>query len=112
MIKWYVLLFLNSILSAIAQTFLKKSANMTHASLVRQYLNVFVVIGYLIFFIVLFVNIYIMRFINLNIVSTVSVTIPFLMSIVLGKLVFGEIISERKLIGMSIIFVGTVVLTI
>lgn len=103
-------MILNAFLSAISQTLLKKSANINYNKFILQYLNVYVILGYMIFFIVLFINIYVIKKLNLSIVSVFSESLPYILSIISGYIFFKEKITKNKIVGALIIVIGIILM--
>ena len=90
---FYILILLAAcMVSAIAQVFLKKASQKEYGSLIRQYLNIWVVSGYAMFFAVMVLNIWLLKFIPMTVVSPVSESLPLLLSFLTGKIFFGEAI--------------------
>lgn len=110
--RYILLIILNAFMSAFAQVLLKKAAIKNYSTIIRQYFNIYVILGYFIYFAVLLINIYAMRYIKISIVTTISEALPFLLSIILGHYIFNEKINNYKIAGMILVFVGIIVLTI
>ncbi len=100
------------VLSAFSQVLLKKSAGKEYNSFLRQYLNFYVITGYVIYIVVLIVNIYILKFIPLSIMSAISESLPFLLSFISGRIFFNEKITKQKIIGGIIILCGIILLVL
>jgi len=107
---FYILILLAAcMVSAIAQVFLKKASQKEYGSLIRQYLNIWVVSGYAMFFAVMVLNIWLLKFIPMTVVSPVSESLPLLLSFLTGKIFFGEAITRRKVLGAACIVAGIII---
>lgn len=107
-----ILLVLNCIISAFSQVLLKKSSLKNYSSFIRQYLNLYVITGYGLFFLVLIVNIYLLRFIPVTISGAISESLPLVFSFVTGFIFFKEKITKWKLIGGFCIIIGIILILI
>ena len=107
--NWMWLIALGSLIASVSQVLLKKSAKKTYSSLLKEYLNPLVVIGY-----------------GLMVLSTLCAltayhkgvpykngvmleTLGFVLVIVFSKVFFGEKLTLRKVLGCGLILVGMVV---
>ena len=103
-----LILILSVIIASFAQILLKKSAEKTYASPVREYLNFYVICGYGMMFLSMFLTILAyegMEFTNVQIVEATG----YVMVLVLSFFFFREKITKRKLLGMLFIFAGIAV---
>lgn len=107
-----ILLLINSLLASFSQVLLKKSAIKKHNSIISEYINIYVIVGYGLFFIVLLGNIFIMRYIEMNIVSVFSEAMPLVISIFTGYVFFNEHITKEKILSVALILVGIVLIII
>lgn len=106
LLNWYlVILILSVIIASFAQILLKKSAEKTYTSPIREYLNVYVIGGYGMMFLSMFMTIIAyggLDFTNVPVIESLGYIIVML----LGYLFFKERITKRKLLGMLVIMVG------
>ena len=105
-----ILLLINSLLASFSQVLLKKSAMQKHNSIILEYINIYVIVGYGLFFIVLLGNILIMKHIEMNIVSVFSEAMPLVISIFTGYAFFNEHITKVKILSIILILVGIVLI--
>lgn len=105
----HLLILLGSVLIAsFSQILLKKSAGKTYSSLIREYLNPYVICGYGMMFLSMFMTIIAyagMEFTNVQIVEASG----YIMVLVLSYFFFREKITPRKILGMLFIFGGIAV---
>lgn len=91
--------------SAVSQILLNISAAKPHKSRIFEYLNPWVILSYGILFVTLAVNIYLLRFMDLKAQNAIaSSTYVFVM--LLSRVIFGEKITPKKLLGNLCIIGG------
>ena len=103
-----IILILSVVIASFSQILLKKSAEKTYSSFIREYLNPYVIFGYGMMFISMFLTIIAyagMEFTNVQIVEATG----YLMVLVLSRFFFGEEINKRKILGILFIFAGIAV---
>lgn len=106
----YKILVILAVLSAAcAQMLLKKAATIQYPSVIRQYLNPWVIGGYGIMGVAMLVNIYAMS--QGVLVKEVSVieSLSYLFVPCLSWMIFGEKLNRRKLLAIAIIMCGIIV---
>lgn len=96
------------LVASFSQILLKKSAQKTYTSVIREYLNPFVIAGYglMLFSTVLTVMAY--KGIELKNGAVIE-TLGFPVVMVLSRFFFGERITKKKLLGNSLILIGMLV---
>jgi multidrug transporter EmrE-like cation transporter len=105
-----VLLF-SVIISNISQILLKKSAQKKHGSLIKEYLNPYVITAYTIFVIATLTTIYAYKGIPLSWGAVLDSSGYFFISI-FGMLFLGEKITYKKAISLCVIIAGIIVFSI
>lgn len=106
----YAFIALISVLiAACAQMLLKRSAQYEHSRWWRQYINGWVITGYLVMFMTMVVNIWCLH--NGLLLKELSVieSLSYLFVPVLSWYIFDEPISRRKALAIGIIIIGVVV---
>lgn len=101
-------MFLSVAAASISQVLLKKSALKTYDTVVREYLNPYVISGYGLLFLSMLLTIYAysgMEYKNGPVIESLG----NVMVLVLGYFVFGERISVRKMAGIACIMAGIAV---
>lgn len=102
----YMLILIASVMVAsFAQVLLKKSAEKTYASPLREYLNLYVICGYGLMFLSMFMTITSYKGLDFTNVSVIE-SLGYVMVMFLGYVFFKEKITKRKLLGMVIILTG------
>ena len=103
-----LILILSVLIAAFSQILLKKSAEKTYPSVIREYLNPYVIFGYGMMFVSMFLTIIAysgMEFTNVQIVEATG----YIMVLILSYFFFHEKITRKKVIGMIFIFAGIAV---
>lgn len=103
-----IVLLVSVLIASFSQILLKKSAEKTYSSWLREYLNVYVICGYGMMFVSMFMTIIAysgMEFTNVQIIEATG----YIMVLILSYFFFREKITKRKLLGMLFIFAGIAV---
>lgn len=102
------ILLLSVVIASFSQILLKKSAQKTYDSFIKEYLNLYVILGYGMMFLSMFLTIFAyagMEFTNVQIVEATG----YIMVLILSYFFFRERITKGKLIGMLFVFAGIAV---
>lgn len=105
---YLLILILSVLIASFSQILLKKSAEKTYASVIREYLNLYVICGYGMMFLSMLLTIIAysgMEFTNVQIVEATG----YIMVLILSCLFFREKITREKVLGMLFIFAGIAV---
>lgn len=103
-----LLLVLSVVVAAFSQILLKKSADKAYPSVIREYLNFYVIFGYgmMVISTLLTVGAYVgLEFKNGAIVESLG----FVLIMLLSRLFFKEKITKKKLLGNGLILLGILV---
>lgn len=104
----YALFFIFGVLiSAISQIMLKMAARQEHKSWIYEYLNVKVIVAYIIFFAATLITIYSYKGLPLSLGAILDAT-GYIFVTILGRLVLKENISKRKILGIVLVLIGVV----
>lgn len=95
-------------LSAISQVMLKKAALRTYSSKLREYLNPFVIVAYMIFVGTTLLSVYAYKGIPLSMGPVLEAT-SYLYIILFGRIFFGEKLTRRKFLALCLIVSGIMV---
>lgn len=107
-----LILVLNCCISSFSQILLKKSSLRSYDSVIKEYLNPYVIIGYGLFFVVLLVNVLLLKYLPIAIVNPVGETLPIVLAFFSGMLFFNEEFTFQKVLGIIIIISGIIVILI
>ncbi len=106
--KYFLFMFLSVILSSVSQILLKISARKEHESLLKEYLNPFVIMGYVLLGAATLTTIAAyqgMDFKNGPVIESLG----YVLVMILSFLILKEKVSAVKLIGYGLIILGVVV---
>lgn len=105
----YIAIYLAGLLvSSFAQILLKISAGKTYPNKLREYLNPYVIIAYIIYFGVTFCTMYAYKGIPLSFGPILAAS-EYIFVAVLSRLILKEKIKKMKLAGLAVIVAGIVV---
>ena len=105
---YLLILIVSVIIASFAQILLKKSAGKTYESVIWEYLNPLVIIGYgmMVLSTLLTVGGYVgLEYKN----GAVIEALGFVLVMLLSRLFFGEKITKKKLLGNSLILLGILI---
>ena len=108
MAKYWISIFGAVLLSAASQMLLKRGAKEKYDSVIREYLNVWVISGYFLLAASTICVIFAYKGIDYK-NGPVIEALGFPLVMVLGRVFFGEKLSRNKLIGMAMIIAGVAV---
>ena len=108
MLSYALLMLLGVFISSVAQVMLKKASQREYASVWKEYLNVFVISAYAIFFAATFLSIFAYRVIPLSL-GVILETTGYLYITVFSITVFHEKIEMKKLAALGLIVLGIVI---
>lgn len=101
-------MFLSVVIASISQVLLKKSAQNTYDTVLKEYFNPYVIGGYGLLFVSMLLTVYAysgMDYKNGPVIESLG----NVMVLILGAVVFGERISIRKMAGIVCIMAGIAV---
>lgn len=102
-----VLLF-SVFISSVSQVILKKAALKKHTSIVQEYLNLYVIIAYSIFFAATLLTILAYRAVPLSLGALLEST-SYVYVTLFGVIFFKEKITVKRLIALSLILIGIMI---
>lgn len=108
MIFYIGILIFSVFISALSQVLLKKSALKTYDSFIREYLNIFVVPAYAIYFVAVFLDLIALKKVPVSFVPVAEAS-SYIFVLIFGKLFFKEKFSKRKIFAMILILTGIIV---
>src|SRR5574344_1885847 len=107
----YIIAVISVTIASLSQVLLKKSSMKKYPSFIREYLNPYVIIGYLMLFGSMMITVYVfgkLPFMSIPIIESLG----YVLVLIFGLLFFGEKITKRKLIGMIVIIAGIIIYNI
>ena len=106
----FILLF-SVFISAFSQVLLKKSALRSYGSFWREYLNVYVLSAYAIYFLAVFLDLLALKKVPVSFVPVAEAS-SYIFVLIFGKIFFNEQFSKRKIIAMIMILAGILIFVI
>lgn len=107
-----ILIFVAGVfVSSVSQILLKKSAEKKYESRLKEYLNLRVIIAYLIFFSATLCSVFAYRYIPLSLGPILEAS-GYIFVFILGYLFLKEKFSPRKIIGLITILVGILIFSL
>lgn len=104
----YVIVFLAGVLvSAISQIMLKVSAKEEHKSWLYEYLNVKVIVAYILFFGATLITVWCYKGVPLSLGAMLDAC-GYVFVTVLGRLILKENVSKRKIAGIVLVLIGVI----
>ena len=103
----YLMIF-SALLAALSQILLKKSANKKHKNRITEFLNPWVIIGYVILLSTMFINIYAYKGLDYKIGPILNST-TYIFVIILSHFILKENINKKMFIGIFLIIAGVVI---
>ncbi|MBQ7745362.1 MAG: EamA family transporter [Ruminococcus sp.] len=101
--------FLCSVLiSSISQILLKKSADRTYDSRLKEYLNPLVIVAYIMFFCSMMITMYCYRYVDVS-AGPIFESAGYVFVGILGFIFLKEKFTAKKLLGMVLILLGILV---
>jgi len=107
-VKYVFAILFGTLISAVSQVMLKKSAEKTYESRLQEYLNPLVAGAYLIFVLATFCSIYAYKGIPLSL-GPVLETTSYVYVTWFGVRLFGEKLTKRRVLSLILIIAGIVV---
>jgi len=111
MIFYIAILIFSVFISAFSQVLLKKSALKTYDSFLHEYLNMFVVPAYAIYFLAVFLDLIALKKVPVSFVPVAEAS-SYVFVLIFGKIFFKECFSKRKILAMLLILSGIVVFVV
>lgn len=109
MIMFYALAIFNVFMAAVAQMLLKKAAMQKHGNVAKEYLNPWVIGGYIIMGLVMLSNVFAMsKGVQLKELGTIE-ALSYLFVPALAYFTFKEKFTAKKATSIAIILVGVVI---
>lgn len=105
---YYLLGILSVTIASFSQILLKKGAMIKHDSFLREYLNAWVISGYVMMFASVFMTMIVYRgmdFMNVPVLEAVS----YILVPMLSYFFFGESLTRRKISGILCILAGVII---
>lgn len=106
--KYSIILLFSVLISSISQIILKKSANKNYESIIKEYMNLYVLTGYALLFLSTILTIFALKGLPYKSVPIIE-TIGYIYILLLSRLLLKEKITKKMIIGNVIIISGVIV---
>lgn len=108
----HILILLSSVVIAcLSQLLLKKEANKEHPTFISQYLNLPVILAYIVMLVSNILSLLAFRVVPLSL-SPIGDAVSQIVTVTLSIIFLKEKMTRKKLFGLLIIIIGTVILAI
>ena len=111
MMLYIAVLLFSVFISAFSQVLLKKSALKTYDSFIKDYLNLYVIPAYAIYFLAVFLDLLALRKVPVSFVPVAEAS-SYVFVLLFGKIFFRENFTKKKLLAMALIITGILVFVI
>ena len=111
MSKYFAIMILSGVLSSFAQVLLKKSAQKEKDSIIKQYLNIYVIAGYGITAFCMILTMIGFKGVPFKF-GAVLESLTYLYIMILSRLLLGEKLTKKKIIGNLIIVLGVIIFSL
>ena len=111
MVKYFVIMIISGMLSSFSQVLLKKSAQKEKDSIIKQYLNPYVITGYGITAFCMILTMIAYKGVPFKF-GAVLESLTYLYIMILGRLLLGEQLTKKKIIGNLIIVAGVIIFSL
>lgn len=105
MIKYYVFMVLSVFIASISQILLKKSAQKPHDSILKEYMNSYVISGYGLLFLSTLFTVLALQGIEFKNAPVIE-SLGYILILIMSKFILHETITKRKVIGNIVILIG------
>lgn len=111
MAKYYAIMIISGILSSFSQILLKKSAGKKKDSVIKEYLNPYVIIGYLITAFCMVLTMIGFKGVPFKYGSVLE-SLTYIYIMILSRIFLGEKMTVKKVVGNIIIVAGVIIFSL
>lgn len=111
MIKYFIIMIVSGVLSSFSQILLKKSAQTKKESVIKEYLNLYVIVGYGITALCMILTMIAYKGVPFK-YGAVLESLTYIYIMILSKMLLDEKLTKRKITGNLIIVVGVIVFSL
>lgn len=105
----YIIFIFSVFISSVSQVILKKSSNIKYSNRIREYLNMYVITAYFIFFMSSLITVYAYKNVPLSVGPAIEAS-GYLFVSLMDWFILKEKISKRKILGIFIIVFGIMIM--
>lgn len=111
MIKYYIIALISGMLSSFSQILLKKSAQKEKDSVIKEYVNIYVIGGYAITALCMVLTIIALKGMPFK-YSAVLESLTYLYIMILSRLLLDEKLTKNKIVGNIFIVIGVIIFSL
>lgn len=111
MVKYFAIAILSGMLSSFSQILLKKSAQKQSRTVIQEYLNPYVIGGYVITALCMILTVIAYRGVPFK-YGAVLESLTYLYIMILSKLFLGEKLTRKKIAGNIVIVIGVIIFSL
>lgn len=108
MSRYYIIFMLSAFIASISQILLKKSALVQRESILKEYFNIYVILGYIFLFISTFLTSYSYRGIPLSLGPILNST-SYIFVGILSYFILKENLGKKRVVGYLVIIIGIII---
>ena len=108
LILYSLIMMFGDFICSVAQVLLKKSAQIEHSSIIREYVNIRVITAYAIFFSATLLSVFAYKVVPLS-MGPILESAGYIYVTIFGVTIFREKMDRRKIIALGFIIVGIIV---
>lgn len=105
------IMILSALVSSVSQIMLKKSAQKSYETKLKEYLNPFVIVAYMLFFGCTLISMLALKVVPLSMAPILEAT-GYIFVAILGYIFLKEKLTKKQLIGMILIIIGIVIYSV
>jgi len=111
MSKYFIIAIFSGFLSSFSQVLLKKGSEKNRKSILQEYLNPYVIIGYFIMIACMLMTVIAFKGVPFK-YSAVLESLGYIYIMILSRMIIKEAITKRKVIGNIMIIIGVIVFSL
>ncbi len=104
-----IIMIVCELISAASQMLLKKSAGISYGSWIREYMNPWVISGYLLLFAAMFLTIKAYAYADQYMHVPMLETFGYIFVLIMGRIFYKEKLTRPRILGMALILSGILV---
>lgn len=108
MTKYWLFMICSVLVASISQMLLKKATLIEYKNHIREYLNVWVICGYLLMFVSTILVIFAYKGLEYKNGAVID-SLGYIFVLVLGRIFFKENITKNKITGVILILIGVII---
>ena len=108
---WTIIMIASIFIAAVSQILLKISASEQHFGFLKEYINMRVIVAYVLLFFTTIIAVLALRFVPLSVAASVEALSQVFVA-VLGKFILKESMNKKKKLGLMVILIGVIIVCV